>query len=155
MERHRTSPVSSWTYVCLMLRIYHVLSSYLQLAEGGNLRRFCTEAKDGRCADSQVFSIKRRTDFEPRPIPESQNQDYILQTSRGLQHLHSLSLVHTDIKPENLVLTQDGVVKITDFGAARVVHRQATFPPPVRSFSTCFLHSLTRPQKTSDAVFTP
>lgn len=46
-------------------------------------------------------------------------QDYIHQAATALAEAHSRDLVHRDIKPGNLLVTDDGVVKITDFGIAR------------------------------------
>jgi serine/threonine-protein kinase len=45
--------------------------------------------------------------------------DLALQACGGLEHAHSSGLVHRDIKPQNLLLRDDGMVKIADFGIAR------------------------------------
>jgi len=44
----------------------------------------------------------------------------IAQAAAGLRAFHRLEMLHQDLKPENLMIDQDGVVKIIDFGSTRI-----------------------------------
>jgi serine/threonine protein kinase len=46
--------------------------------------------------------------------------DIAIQVAWGLEHLHRHDLVHQDVKPQNVLLTSQGVAKVTDFGVAKV-----------------------------------
>jgi serine/threonine protein kinase len=52
-----------------------------------------------------------------QPVPEAVG--YAVQAARGLAYAHRCGIVHRDIKPGNLLLTRDGVVKLSDLGLAR------------------------------------
>ncbi|WWC87194.1 uncharacterized protein L201_002080 [Kwoniella dendrophila CBS 6074] len=54
--------------------------------------------------------------IENNKLAEDQISAICLETCRGLQHLHSRSIIHRDIKSDNLLMNAQGQVKITDFG---------------------------------------
>ncbi|NJD05055.1 MAG: hypothetical protein FIA97_00975 [Methylococcaceae bacterium] len=55
------------------------------------------------------------------PIPWQTAVPLICQALQGLEHAHILKVIHRDIKPSNLILTQTGIVKLMDFGVARIL----------------------------------
>ncbi len=54
------------------------------------------------------------------PLSVDRAVDYVLQAARGLEFAHQNGVTHRDIKPHNLLLGKDGVVKILDLGLARI-----------------------------------
>ena len=46
-------------------------------------------------------------------------KSYILQTLLGLEYLHANWILHRDLKPNNLLMNRDGILKIADFGLAK------------------------------------
>lgn len=57
---------------------------------------------------------------EEGPLDFQLVADYIRQAADGLAHAHQHNLIHCDIKPSNLLVTPEGVVKILDLGLARL-----------------------------------
>ena len=68
------------------------------------------EALKGKPMDEEIRS-------ETRPLAEA--CELIRQCAQGLAYAHKKGLVHSDLKPGNLFLTEDGNVKLLDFGIAR------------------------------------
>lgn len=52
-------------------------------------------------------------------LPHEQALDYAIQICAGLGFAHRSQLVHADVKPQNLLITPDGVLKVADFGIAQ------------------------------------
>jgi eukaryotic-like serine/threonine-protein kinase len=80
------------------------------------------ETPDGRTYIVMAFyegeTLARKISRGPVSVGEA--ADIAIQTARGLAAAHSRAVIHRDIKPGNIILTQQNVLKIVDFGLARV-----------------------------------
>jgi serine/threonine protein kinase len=95
----------------------------------------CTIYEVGETAEGQLYiamacydgeTLKRR--LERGPLEAAEALHIALQVARGLSKAHRKGIVHRDIKPANLMITADGIVKILDFGIAKLPEQDPTVP---------------------------
>jgi serine/threonine protein kinase len=107
----------------------------------GRLRRFLHEARaasalnhpnivtihDIEQQDDDTFIVMELVEGEPLdrmiargPLPVSSVLEYGLQIASALEAAHASGIVHRDIKPANVIVTRGGLVKLLDFGVAKL-----------------------------------
>ena len=84
-------------------------------------------------AAEYVDGVTLRERLKQGPIPAPELVDIALQIAEGLAAAHEAGVVHRDIKPDNVMLRADGLVKILDFGIAT---RTGSDLPPAPAGST-------------------
>jgi non-specific serine/threonine protein kinase len=98
-----------------------------QAASALDHQNICTvheidETSDGHlfivmaCYEGETLKVK----IQKGPMKVEEAIDIALQVSQGLEKAHRKRIVHRDIKPANIFVTEDGMVKILDFGLAKL-----------------------------------
>ena len=68
-------------------------------------------------ATGQLYEIVQ----EDKKLPESEIKNIALQLTSALSYLHNNNIIHRDIKPQNILISASGIIKICDFGFARAI----------------------------------
>jgi serine/threonine-protein kinase len=99
--------------VCRKLRHPNIIQVYDIGIHGGH-RYITMELLRGRSLHALLGA----------PLDVEWSTACLIQACRGLYAAHERGVVHRDVKPENIFITDDGVVKIMDFGIAKSMHNR-------------------------------
>ncbi len=88
----------------------------------------CTMYELGE-ASGRVFLVMEFLEGETlrarSKLSESELIDIAVQVAKALEAAHAQGMVHRDIKPDNLFVTKQGVVKLMDFGLAKPLEEES------------------------------
>lgn len=98
-------------YCYYVRQIENIPHIFIEYVDGGNLSEWIA---DGRCYDLKV------------------GIDLAIQFCHGIEYAHRHGMIHRDIKPGNILMTKDGILKVTDFGIARTQGTEESLPEDPR-----------------------
>jgi tRNA A-37 threonylcarbamoyl transferase component Bud32 len=90
----------------------NIVQAY-DVGKAGEYHYFVMEFVDGRTVYDDIVKHKR--------YPEAEAIEIAIQVAEALEHAHTRGLIHRDVKPKNIMMGIEGVVKLADMGLARAI----------------------------------
>jgi serine/threonine-protein kinase len=88
----------------------HIVQA-VDVGEAGGYHYFVMEFVEGKTLYDDLSKGK--------VFNEKEALDIVIQVAEALRHAHSMGLIHRDVKPKNIMINKEGVVKLADMGLAR------------------------------------
>ncbi len=90
----------------------NIVQAY-DVGKAGEYHYFVMEYVDGRTVYDDITKHKR--------FDEKEAIDISIQVAEALHHAHDRGLIHRDVKPKNIMINREGLVKLADMGLARAI----------------------------------
>lgn len=101
----------------------------LDVGQANEYHYFVMEYVQGTTVSDDLLKRRRYREKEALAI--------VIQIAQALDHAHEAGFIHRDVKPKNIMLTEDGVAKLADMGLARAISdREAAEAEQGRAFGT-------------------
>jgi serine/threonine protein kinase len=105
---------------CAQMLSHRNIVNVFELDRDGDLDFFTMELLEGELLSSVLGR------FQAQPMHRPHAWAIIRQIASGLEHAHGRGVVHGDLKPQNIIVTQAGEVRILDFGSSSVSSKPAS-----------------------------
>jgi serine/threonine protein kinase len=126
-------------FYCAQTLSHESIVNVYEMDRDGDLNFFTMELVEGESLSSVMARL------HPAPMPRPQAWAIIRDIGAGLAHAHSRNVVHADLKPHNILITQSGEVRILDFNNSvgryteDAVHRKPVLSSVTPSYACCEL----------------
>ena len=105
---------------CTQMLSHGNIVNVFELDRDGDIDFFTMELLEGELLSSVIARLAGR------PMHRPHAWAIIRQIASGLEHAHGRDVVHADLKPQNIMITESGEVRILDFGSSSIFSKPAS-----------------------------